>query len=71
MNLNPTRREREAGVERLNQFGIINVIDSLADGDLTKYEEVLQMDCNTVFTKMKMNIEKVKIQRKMFPDNEK
>ena len=46
-------------------------IDSLADGDLTKYEEVLQMDCNTVFVKMKMNIEKVKIQRKMFPDNEK
>jgi len=48
----------------------MNVIDSLADGDITKYEAVLQMDCNTVFTKQLMNIEKVKIQRRMFPDNE-
>lgn len=38
-----------------DQFGIMNTVDSLAGGDILKYEKVLRMDYNTVFAKMFRN----------------
>lgn len=48
----PTSEQRRAGIEKFDQFGIMNVVDSLAGGDILKYEQVLKIDYNTVFMKM-------------------
>lgn len=43
--------------ERMAKFGSLNIIDSLAGGDITKWSEIEKMPYMTVFTKLKMNKE--------------
>jgi len=43
------------GSERMNKFGIYNVLDNLADGDILKYESILNLSYADVFTKLRMN----------------
>lgn len=41
-----------AGADQMNQFGDLNVIDSLAGGDILKWKEVLQLDWWDVYNKL-------------------
>ena len=51
--------------ERMGRFGVVNTIDSLANGDITKWDEIQKMQYSTVFTKLKMDKEKNKIQKEI------
>lgn len=51
--------------ERMAKFGVINTIDSLANGDLTKWDDIQKMQYSVVFTKLKMDKEKNKIQKEI------
>lgn len=42
---------------QLDKFGIFKTIDALAGGDVLKYEAVLALDVNTIFTKLAYNQE--------------
>jgi len=46
--------QKRAGIDMFNEFGIMNTIDSLANGNVLNYEKVLQIDYNTIFIKLKM-----------------
>lgn len=51
--------------ERMAKFGVLNTIDSLANGDLLKWDEIEKLPYLTVFTKLKMDKEKNKIQKEV------
>ena len=53
------------GGDRLAKFGIYNTLDTLADGDILKYEAVLDLPYADVFTKMYMNRVKADIEAEM------
>ncbi|GLB53039.1 hypothetical protein NBRC110019_20790 [Neptunitalea chrysea] len=54
----PTLDEKNAGVEELGQFGYANNLDTLAGGDILKYDAILLKPYAIVFRKLYM--EKVK-----------
>ena len=41
-----------AGISELNQFGDLNIIDTLAGGDILKWEKVLRLEWWDVFNKL-------------------
>ena len=48
----PTGEQRRAGIERFNKYGMFNIVDALAKGDVLKWEQVLELDYNTVYLKL-------------------
>lgn len=48
----PTQAQKAAGIDRFKELGYMNQIDMVAQGDVTKYEAVLAIDYNTIFTKL-------------------
>lgn len=57
--------ELAADVEALSVFGELNVIDSLANGDVTKYEAVLKVQYITCFLKMKLNVAQAEYRKRL------
>lgn len=51
--------------ERMGRFGVLNAINSLANDDLTKWKEIQDLPYMTVFTKLKMDNEKLNIQKEV------
>lgn len=51
----PDQKLIDAGIERLNIFGELNVINTLAKGDILKYEEVKKLSYEDVFNKLLMD----------------
>ena len=49
--------------ERMEKFGTLNTINSLAGDDITKWEQVENMPYMVVFTKLRMDKEKAAIQK--------
>lgn len=47
--------ETVEGSKRLSKFGLYNILDSLADGDILKYQSILELPYSDVFTKLLMN----------------
>lgn len=54
-----------AGINELDKFGINNVIDSLAGGDITKYEQIEAMSYGTIFDKQWKSSVENSIQKKL------
>ncbi|KIO50955.1 hypothetical protein [Flavobacterium hibernum] len=48
--------------QRMGKFGVLNVLDSLANGNLLQWEAIEKLPYMTVFTKLRMDNEKNKIQ---------
>ena len=48
----PTGKQLAAGIENLNKFGIFGTIDSLADGDVLKHNDVINLPYHYIFTKL-------------------
>ena len=51
----PTREQKMAGIDMFNDYGVMNTIDALAGGDITKYEAIEKIEYNVVFAKMAKN----------------
>jgi hypothetical protein len=51
----PDQEQVEAGVRMFEQFGVMNTIKALANNDVTKYDDVLKIEYNTIFVTMRMN----------------
>lgn len=55
----------KAGISKLEQFGHLTTIDSLANGDLTKYEAIKKMPYNLIFDKQFLEKTKSEIEKKL------
>lgn len=51
--------------ERMGRFGVLNIIDSLAKEDILRWEQIQKLPYLTVFTKLKMDNLKNKIQKEI------
>ncbi len=58
----PTSKEKRAGIDRLSNFEHFPVLDALADGDPTKYDQILKLPYSVIFTKQALNKTKNEIQ---------
>lgn len=61
----PSAKLFQAGINRLDQFGLLNTIDNLANGDILKYDEVRKLRYNVVFDKQYRDIILKEIQEKL------
>lgn len=50
----PTSEQLRAGLNMFDEFGVMNTVDALANGNILDYDKVLKIDYNTVFIKLKM-----------------
>ncbi|MBE9662014.1 hypothetical protein [Mucilaginibacter myungsuensis] len=50
-----TALEQRAGIKNFEPFKYINTINSLAGGDVTKWDTVLNLPYHTVLTKLLLN----------------
>jgi hypothetical protein len=49
-----TNEQMRAGIQMFDEFGVMNTVDSLAQGNVLNYEKILEIDYNTIFIKLKM-----------------
>lgn len=57
--------EKDAGIKRFEKFGEFNVIYSLANGDITKYDLVFNSSYNDAFLTLWRKVEESKFQKKL------
>lgn len=55
----------QAGIHKLNQFGINNTLDNLAKGDILKYNEIRNLPYNVVFDKQYLEVTRSEIEKKL------
>ena len=60
----PTALEKRAGIQSFEKFKYINTINSLAGGDITKWDIILNMPYERVLTKLLLNKTEAEYQRK-------
>ncbi|KQC33399.1 hypothetical protein AAU57_08790 [Nonlabens sp. YIK11] len=63
-HINP-KWEAVDGSKRMAKFGILNILDNLANGDILKWEKVKNLQFSDVFTKLLMDKTKNDIQIEM------
>jgi hypothetical protein len=56
---------KQAGVQRFDKFGVMNLIDALAGGDVLKYDSVMYIEYNTIYIKLLMNKEQMLFNRRL------
>ena len=61
----PDIKMLQAGINKLDQFGILNTLDNLAKGDVLKYNAIRQMPYNVIFDKQYMEVVKSDIEKKL------
>ena len=59
-----TALEKKAGIQAFEKFKYINTINSLAGGDVTRWNEILNMPYDRVLTKLLLNKTEAEYQRK-------
>lgn len=55
----------QAGINKLDQFGLMNTLDNLAKGDILKYDSIRELRYNVVFDKQYLEITKSEIEKKL------
>lgn len=55
----------QAGINKLDQFGLMNTLDNLTKGDILKYDQIRQLPYNVVFDKQYMEVIKNDIEKKL------
>lgn len=55
LNFEASTIDRNAGIEELNQFGVMLQIDKLAGGDITKYDNIRALPYDICFAKLLMD----------------
>jgi hypothetical protein len=61
----PDAIEVEAGIDRFNQFAEFNVIYSLADGDISKYEAVFNLSYDEAFITLARKAEEARYSKRL------
>lgn len=61
----PDIKMLQAGINKLDQFGLLNTLDNLAKGDILKYDAIRQMPYNVIFDKQYMEVAKSEIEKKL------
>lgn len=61
----PDNDLREAGIEELNELGELNIIDSLAGGDMLKWEAIKKLPYHMIFDKQRKTVIEAKIQKRL------
>jgi hypothetical protein len=56
--------EKRAGIQSFEKFKYINTINSLAGGDITKWDTILNMPYERVLTKLLLNKTEAEYQKK-------
>jgi len=56
--------EKKAGIQSFEKFKYINTINSLAAGDITKWNEILNMPYERVLTKLLLNRTEAEYQKR-------
>jgi len=59
-----TALEKKAGIKAFEKFKYINTINSLANGDITKWGEILNMPYERVLTKLLLNKTEAEYQKR-------
>ena len=62
----PTSDEHRAGVERFAKYGYMMPIDSLAGGDVLKYELIKKVPYEVAFTKLSMEKDRADFDKALF-----
>jgi len=65
LNYDPEPDEMEAGIDRMNKFGRLSTVDSLAGGNILLHEEVTNLPYSRIFTKLYLESEKSKLTREL------
>lgn len=65
LHYEPENEEIEAGIESLTKFGRMASVDTLAGGDILKHSLIIDMPYSKVFTKMYLESEKSKFQKRV------
>lgn len=55
----------QAGINNLDQFGLMNTLDNLAKGDVLKYDFIRELPYNVVFDKQYLEVTKSDIEKKL------
>ena len=55
----------EAGIDRFNKFGEFNLIYTLANGDVTKYEKVFNITYSEAFTTLYRRAEEARFTKQL------
>lgn len=55
----------QAGINKLDQFGLLNTLDNLAKGDILKYDSIRELRYNVVFDKQYLEVTKAEIEKKL------
>jgi len=61
----PNPKMLQAGINNLDQFGILNTLDNLSGGDILKYDLIRNIPYNIVFDKQYMEVVKSGIENKL------
>lgn len=61
----PDIKMMQAGINKLDQFGLINTLDNLAKGDVLKYDAIRNLPYNVIFDKQYMEVTKSEIEKKL------
>ena len=60
----PSVLEKRAGIQSFEKFKYINTVNSLAGGDLTKWDDILGMPYERVLTKLLLNKTEAEYQKR-------
>ena len=55
---------RSAGIDKINSFGDFSLIDSVALGDVLKYDQVLGLEYYVILNKLSLEVEKNKFEKR-------
>lgn len=61
----PDVKMLQAGINKLDKFGILNTLDNLAKGDILKYDLIRKLPYRTVFDKQYMEVTKSDIEKRL------
>lgn len=61
----PDIKMLQAGINKLDQFGLLNTLDNLAKGSILDYDKIRQMPYNVIFDKQYMEVTKSEIEKKL------
>ncbi|GAB2983962.1 hypothetical protein GCM10027049_21830 [Mucilaginibacter puniceus] len=56
--------ENKAGIQAFERFKYINTVNALAGGDVTKWEEILNLPYDRVLTKLLLNKTEAEYQKR-------
>lgn len=61
----PDIKMLQAGINKLDKFGVLNTLDNLANGDILNYDSIRNTPYNVIFDKQYMEVTRSEIEKKL------